>query len=92
MAELRGESALADGGPAIHDVFKPRSYQLEMLEESMRRNIIVAVRLSSSLNLQRLIHSDGNWVRKDICVHHLYPLVRSISDSTLEPLCVYGQS
>ena len=75
MAELRGGSAVADGGPAMHNVFKPRSYQLEMLEESMQRNIIVAVRLSSSLNLQRLTHSDGHWVRKDICVHHLYALV-----------------
>ena len=75
MAELRGGSALADGGAAMRNIFKPRSYQLEMLEESMRRNIIVAVQLSSSLNLKRLTHPDGNWVRKDICVYHLYHLV-----------------
>ena len=75
MAELRGGSPLTDEGPAMHNVFKPRSYQLEMFEESMRRNIIVAVRLSLSRNLQRLTHSDGNWIRKDICVHHLYALV-----------------
>lgn len=38
------ESAKADGSKA-HE-FKLRPYQLEMLEESMRRNIIVAVRTS----------------------------------------------
>lgn len=47
MAELRGGSAIADGGPAMHNVFKPRSYQLEMFEESMRRNIIVAMETGS---------------------------------------------
>lgn len=51
-AELPGGNIAADGGPAVHNglsrlesAFKPRAYQLEMLEESMRRNIIVAVRL-----------------------------------------------
>lgn len=31
---------------ALKALFNPRSYQLEMLEESLRRNIIVAVRFS----------------------------------------------
>lgn len=34
------EAALQQNDPVI---MKPRSYQLEMLEESLRRNIIVAV-------------------------------------------------
>lgn len=34
-------------------VIKPRSYQLEMLDESLRRNIIVAV---STLSLRKAMH------------------------------------
>lgn len=52
MAQLPGGNVVADEEPTVHNErpelesgFKPRSYQLEMLEESMRRNIIVAVRL-----------------------------------------------
>lgn len=53
MAELPAGNVIADGEPTVHkglagldSAFKPRAYQLEMLEESMQRNIIVAVRLS----------------------------------------------
>ena len=53
MAELPAVNVVADVEPTVHkglagfdSAFKPRAYQLEMLEESMRRNIIVAVRLS----------------------------------------------
>lgn len=48
MAELSGENVAdrkATGVSDIQSTFNPRAYQLEMLEESMRRNIIVAVRL-----------------------------------------------
>ena len=38
------DTALHDGNDAI---LHPRAYQLEMLEESLRRNIIVVVRLQS---------------------------------------------
>lgn len=51
-AELPDGNVVANGESIGHNrlsnfesAFKPRSYQLEMLEESMRRNIIVAVRL-----------------------------------------------
>ena len=54
MAEIQGGNVPADDEPTVHNgfsglenAFKPRHYQLEMLEESMRRNIIVAVRLPS---------------------------------------------
>lgn len=33
---------------ALEAMFNPRPYQIEMLEESMRRNIIVAVRFSAA--------------------------------------------
>jgi len=36
-----------DGGAEPQEVFKVRSYQLEMLEESMKRNIIVAAETGS---------------------------------------------
>ena len=51
-AELPDGNFVADEEPTVDkglaglkSPFKPRAYQLEMLEESMRRNIIVAVRL-----------------------------------------------
>lgn len=49
------ESAGANGSRA--HAFKLRPYQLEMLEESMRRNIIVAVRNSTPLK---------DWEAKDL--------------------------
>lgn len=72
-AKLQDPSVVFDGiGTTGHDglsglksAFKPRAYQLEMLEESMRRNIIVAVRLSWLPVLRRLTHLDGHWFRKD---------------------------
>lgn len=52
MADLPGRNVPTDdesiahkGLSGLENAFKPRHYQLEMLEESMRRNIIVAVRL-----------------------------------------------
>lgn len=52
MAEIQDGNVPTDDEPIVHNrlsglenAFKPRHYQLEMLEESMRRNIIVAVRL-----------------------------------------------
>lgn len=45
------ESVNADGSRA--HTFKLRPYQLEMLEESMRRNIIVAVRKSNTTSRPR---------------------------------------
>lgn len=51
-AKIPGGNIVADGKPMVHNglsgvesTFKPRAYQLEMLEESMQKNIIVAVRL-----------------------------------------------
>ena len=44
-AQMRGPE-LAEADESSKDTFKLRPYQLEMLEESMRRNIIVAVRNS----------------------------------------------
>ena len=48
--ELPGGYVVAEGESTVHNglsrlggTFKPRAYQLEMLEQSMRRNIIVAV-------------------------------------------------
>ena len=48
--DLPGGSVASNGMSEVHNgllgfesIFKPRAYQLEMLEESMRRNIIVAV-------------------------------------------------
>ena len=32
-----------NGSPQMEEAFKIRSYQLEMLEESLKRNIIVAM-------------------------------------------------
>ena len=50
IAELPAEDVSVDGEPAVRNgpqgletPFKGRAYQLEMLEESMRRNVIVAV-------------------------------------------------
>ncbi|CAF9929326.1 MAG: Dicer-like protein 2, partial [Alectoria fallacina] len=50
MAELSGRNVVAGEEPTVlnglsglESAFKPRPYQLEMLEESMRRNIIVAM-------------------------------------------------
>lgn len=76
--ELSGRNVVVHEEPTVHNglsgldrAFQPRSYQLEMLEESMRRNIIVAVRHSRSQLLQLLTHIDGHWIRKDICVTNL---------------------
>ena len=52
-----------DGEPAI----TPRPYQLEMLEESLKRNIIVAV-CARPIPRPRLTLADGYWFRKDSCV------------------------
>lgn len=55
-AELQGEDVVVigkptgqNGLPGLEIPFKARAYQLEMLEESMRRNIILSVLLPSSL-------------------------------------------
>ena len=42
-------------------VFQPRSYQLEMLEESKQRNIIVAVRFHS--RLLRYDTKSNRWIQ-----------------------------
>jgi hypothetical protein len=47
-AVLTGGDEGGDGGfnaapPETNEVMRPRSYQLEMLDEAMKRNIIVAV-------------------------------------------------
>ena len=59
------ESTVRNGLPGFESTFKPRAYQLEMLEQSMRRNIIVAVRLLWSPFPQRLIRLDGHRIRKN---------------------------
>lgn len=43
--------AAQNGGLERQEVFKIRSYQLEMLEESMKRNIIVAAETGSGKTL-----------------------------------------
>lgn len=68
-----GESTVHNGLSRLESTFKPRAYQLEMLEQSMQRNIIVAVRLSwSLLLLQRLIHF--RWIlgqaKREFPFHH----------------------
>ena len=47
VGELPGGHVIADG----MGTFKPRAYQLEMLEESMLRNIIVAMDTGSGKTL-----------------------------------------
>ena len=66
-AELLG----AEGEPTVHkgasgfgNLVTGRAYQLEMLEESMRRNIIVAVLFPRSLVFQRLIYSRWTLVQE----------------------------
>lgn len=44
--ELSGLIDLGDGEDGKREVVKPRPYQLEMLEQSLMRNIIVAVSYS----------------------------------------------
>jgi len=45
---MRTEPQVAqNGGLGRQEIFKVRSYQLEMLEESMKRNIIVAAETGS---------------------------------------------
>lgn len=45
---IRTEPQVAqNGGLERQEIFKVRSYQLEMLEESMKRNIIVAAETGS---------------------------------------------
>ena len=50
--------------------FKLRSYQLEMLEESMQRNIIIAVRNSKLCQVREAeyIYVDGYWLRQNLHV------------------------
>ena len=66
--EINGDVHM-DSGPqhALEATFSPRSYQLEMLEESLRRNIIVAVRLSAAVTYTRLFNTsaDGYWQRQN---------------------------
>ncbi len=50
---------LNDGPPKI----KPRPYQLEMLEESLKRNIIVAVR--ASFLISRSLQDKANFDKMD---------------------------
>ena len=68
-----GESTVHNGLSRLESTFKPRAYQLEMLEQSMQRNIIVAVRVSWSLFFQRLIHF--RWTlgqaRREFPFHHI---------------------
>lgn len=68
-----GESTADNGLSRLDSTFKPRAYQLEMLEQSIQRNIIVAVRLSRSPLLQRLI--PFRWTlaqaRRDLPFHHI---------------------
>ena len=60
-----GRSTVHNGFSDFESASKPRSYQLEMLEESMRRNIIVAVRLpwfpfsSSAANTSQMETGSG---------------------------------
>ena len=48
-AELLGEPNVHKGASGFGTLLQGRAYQLEMLEESMRRNIIVAVLFPRSL-------------------------------------------
>jgi len=59
--EADDEEALVDvDGPPV---LKPWSYQTEMLQESLRRNVIVAVSfLSRVWVLWELIEVDGRWI------------------------------
>ena len=81
----------ADGEPSVHNgasglgtLFKGRAYQLEMLEESMRRNIIVAVLFPRSLGFQRLIYFRWTLVQeRRLCIaslpchHHILTWTQS---------------
>ena len=59
----------AQGGENGINAFQLRSYQLEMLDESMRRNIIVAVWNIRLLEFREAEdHLDGHWLREDIHV------------------------
>ena len=58
--------SLLDGPPVI----KPRPYQTEMLQESLRRNVIVAVSFACHVVYYWLLigSKDGYWVGEDTCV------------------------
>jgi hypothetical protein len=56
--------SLADGSPII----KPRPYQLEMAEESLKNNIIVAVCTPSSSTTRLTRCSDGHRQWQNPCV------------------------
>ena len=99
MAELPDGNVVADGEPTVHkglaglkSAFKPRAYQLEMLEDSMRRNIIVALRLScfpfySAANTLQMDTGSGK-----TGVYVYKRLEWSFADPTLERSCVYKQN
>lgn len=62
MADLPGRNVPTDdesiahkGLSGLENAFKPRHYQLEMLEESMRRNIIVAMDTGSGKTLVAIL-------------------------------------
>ena len=62
-------STVYGGLPWLEGPFKARDYQLEMLEESMRRNIIVAVLLPWSPFSRRLTQS--RWIQgqaRHLCI------------------------
>ncbi len=62
------EGQCSSSDPPVKDdipTLRPRSYQSEMYEKSLKENIIVAVcRHWTSRNAQ-LIGTDGHWQRKD---------------------------
>jgi hypothetical protein len=59
---------MADGGSEVAgEGFWLRSYQNEMVDESLHRNVIVAVRKPSDTlkSIKNLTSIDGNWQRQD---------------------------
>ena len=52
--------------------FKLRPYQLEMLNESMRRNLIIAVRYIMPFDVwDAKDNVDGHWLRQDFYVRNM---------------------
>ena len=93
-AELLGERTVHNGASGFGTLLQGRAYQVEMLEESMRRNIIVAVLFPRSLVLSAadLLQMDTGSGKTLVYEYSISTLSRSKLNLLLEPSCAYRQS